>query len=95
MVLSGILPQGMSLEDLKGEHNSRPRNPKIAEACFKAGYIDTWGRGTLKIIHACKEADLAEPLQEETNGGIAITLFKQEEGKNSENIRNEFGINLE
>lgn len=91
----GILPQGLSLEDLKGEHNSRPRNPKIAEACFKAGYIDTWGRGTLKIINACREAGLAEPLLEETNGGIAITLFKKEDGMNSESVRNPFGKSSE
>ena len=91
----GGLPFGLTLEELKGEHNSRPRNPKIAEACFKAGYIDTWGRGTLKIINACKEAGLTEPMLEETNGGIAITLFKKADGKNSETIRKEFGKNSE
>jgi ATP-dependent DNA helicase RecG len=46
----GGLPLGLTLEELKGEHNSRPRNPKIAKACFMAGYIDAWGRGTLKNI---------------------------------------------
>jgi ATP-dependent DNA helicase RecG len=46
----GGLPLGLTLEELKGEHNSRPRNPKIAKTCFIAGYIDAWGRGTLKII---------------------------------------------
>jgi ATP-dependent DNA helicase RecG len=91
----GILPNGLTLDDLKSEHNSRPRNPKIAKACFMAGYIDTWGRGTLKIIEACKEAGLAEPLIEETNGGISVTLFQKEFGKPSEEIRNEFGKNSE
>jgi ATP-dependent DNA helicase RecG len=28
----GGLPFGLSIEELKGEHNSRPRNPKIAKA---------------------------------------------------------------
>ena len=91
----GGLPLGLTLEELKGEHNSRPRNPKIAEACFKAGYIDTWGRGTLKIINACKEAGLTEPMLEETNGGIAITLFKKADGSHSETIRKPFGNNSE
>jgi ATP-dependent DNA helicase RecG len=91
----GTLPQGLTLENLKAEHNSRPRNPKIAKACFMAGYIDTWGRGTLKIIAACKEAGLVEPLIEETNGGIAVTLFNREFGKASEDLRNKFGISLE
>lgn len=91
----GTLPQGLTLENLKAEHNSRPRNPKIAKACFMAGYIDTWGRGTLKIIAACKEAGLVEPLIEETNGGIAVTLFNREFGKASEDLRNKFGRNSE
>ena len=91
----GGLPLGLTLEELKGEHNSRPRNPKIAEACFKAGYIDTWGRGTLKIINACKEAGLTEPMLEETNGGIAITLFKKADGSHLETIRKPFGNNSE
>lgn len=57
----GLLPYGLDVSSLKVEHNSRPRNPKIADACFKSGYIDAWGRGTLKIIEACKEAGLPEP----------------------------------
>jgi ATP-dependent DNA helicase RecG len=73
----GILPLGLSLEDLKVEHNSRPRNPKIADACFLAGYIDTWGRGTLKIINACKEAGLPAPEIKEMNGGVEVTLFNR------------------
>jgi len=73
----GLLPFGLSLEDLKSDHNSRPRNPIIANACFFAGYIDTWGRGTLKIINACKEAGLPEPEIKEMNGGVEVTIFLQ------------------
>jgi len=71
----GGLPYGLSLEDLKLEHNSRPRNPIIANACFFAGYIDTWGRGTLKIINSCKEAGLPEPEIREKDGGVSVTIF--------------------
>lgn len=91
----GGLPQGLSLEDLKEEHNSRPRNPKIAEACFKAGYIDAWGRGTIKIINSCKEAGLPEPEIIEKDGGIQITIFNNHETGSSEGIREEFGKNSE
>jgi ATP-dependent DNA helicase RecG len=73
----GGLPLGLTLEDLKSEHNSRPRNPIIANACFFAGYIDTWGRGTLKIIKACKEAGLPEPEIKEMNGGIEVTIYNK------------------
>ena len=41
------------------------------------GYIDTCGRGTLKIINACKEAGLPEPDIKEMNGGVEVTIFLQ------------------
>jgi ATP-dependent DNA helicase RecG len=72
----GLLPQGLTLESLRHHHPSRPRNPIIADICFKAGYIDAWGRGTLKIINSCREAELPEPDIKEQHGGISVTLFK-------------------
>ena len=44
--------------------------------CFKGGYIDAWGRGIVKIMMACKEAQLPEPEIQEFQNGILITLFK-------------------
>lgn len=72
----GNLPEGMALESLKRHHISRPRNPIIADICFKAGYIDSWGRGTLKIINSCKDAGLPEPTITALDGGILVSLFK-------------------
>jgi len=72
----GTLPDGLTLEALKRSHSSRPRNPIIADVCFKGGYIDAWGRGTIKIIDTCKQADLPEPEMIELDGGFSITLFK-------------------
>jgi ATP-dependent DNA helicase RecG len=72
----GYLPQGLTLEALKRQHPSRPRNPLIADVCFKGGYIDAWGRGTLKIINACNEAGLPEPEMKEQDGGMLVTLFR-------------------
>lgn len=72
----GFLPEGLTLEALKRQHPSRPRNPLIADVCFKAGYIDAWGRGTLKIINSCREASLPEPEMKEQDGGMLVTLFK-------------------
>lgn len=73
----GLLPYGLDVASLKTEHSSRPRNPKIADACFKSGYIDAWGRGTLKIIETCKEAGLPEPEIIEKDGGVQVTLYKE------------------
>ncbi|OGU77959.1 MAG: transcriptional regulator [Stygiobacter sp. RIFOXYA12_FULL_38_9] len=72
----GTLPEGLTNEILKHQHPSVPRNPIIADVCFKGGYIDSWGRGTLKIISACKEANLPEPELKEMHGGFSVTLFK-------------------
>jgi ATP-dependent DNA helicase RecG len=72
----GILPAGITFADLRGNHPSKPRNPIIADVCFKGGYIDAWGRGTLKIITACRDAELPEPEMKEEFGGVMITLFK-------------------
>jgi ATP-dependent DNA helicase RecG len=72
----GTLPEGLTFEALKGFHTSRPRNVLIADVCFKGGFIDSWGRGTLKIYDACKQAELPEPEIKEFQGGILVTLFK-------------------
>ena len=61
---------------MKRSHSSRPRNPIIADVTFKGGYIEAWGRGTIKIIDTCKEAELPEPEMQELDGGFNITLFK-------------------
>jgi ATP-dependent DNA helicase RecG len=72
----GSLPAGLTLAALKRSHSSRPRNPIIADVAFKGGYIDAWGRGTIKILDTCKEADLPEPEMQEQDGGFSITLYK-------------------
>jgi ATP-dependent DNA helicase RecG len=73
----GTLPEGITLAELTGTHSSFPRNPALAEACFKGGYIDAWGSGTIKIVDACKAAGLPEPTMEEKWGGFIVTLFKE------------------
>jgi len=72
----GILPEELSVEKLKGEHSSYPRNKNIANVFFKAGYIESWGRGTNKIINSCLEAGLPEPIITEEMGGVSITFLK-------------------
>jgi ATP-dependent DNA helicase RecG len=72
------VPKILDALALKHHDVSRPRNPLIADVSFKASYIDTWGRGTLKIINSCKEAGLPEPDMVEFNGGLLVTAFKDE-----------------
>ncbi len=86
----GTLPEGISLESLRRAHSSHPRNPLIADVCFKGGYIDSWGRGTLKIINACREAELPEPNIAEQDGGVLVEIFKNRH--TAENLRR-MGLN--
>jgi len=63
----GQLPENWTIEDLMRKHSSIPYNPDIANAFFRAGYIEAWGRGTIKIIEQCKEQQL--PIPEFLNNG--------------------------
>jgi len=72
----GTLPDGITLDKLTKPHSSYPRNPILAEACFRGGYIDSWGSGIMKIIDSCKMAGLPTPMIEEDGGGIIVRLFK-------------------
>lgn len=72
----GKLPVDIPLERLTQKHPSRPRNKHIAEAFFRAGYIESWGRGIEKILTAFKEAGLPEPIFEESFGGVMVTFLK-------------------
>ena len=71
---AGTLPAELTIEQLFQTHESIPRNPLIAEVCYKAGYIDSWGRGVEKISSACKEAGLPGPRFMERSGGMLVEL---------------------
>lgn len=45
IISTGLLPPGISLDDLKRMHVSRPRNPVIAAVFYRRGLIEQWGRG--------------------------------------------------
>lgn len=58
---SSMLPFGWTVETLLGSHTSRPYNPDIARVFYRAGYIESWGRGIQKICDACKNLGAEEP----------------------------------
>ncbi|MBD3418775.1 MAG: hypothetical protein GF398_01530 [Chitinivibrionales bacterium] len=72
----GGLPSPLTIHDLKVIHPSRPRNELIADVFFKAGLIETWGHGTLKMVEICKEQGLKEPVYVEEFGGFSVKLSK-------------------
>ncbi len=73
----GKLPNQIKLADLKRNHVSLPHNPDIAQICFLKGYIEKIGRGTLKIVEACKNAGLREPVWSAEDSSIKLTFFSK------------------
>jgi ATP-dependent DNA helicase RecG len=61
---------------LYDEHPSRPYNPDIANAFFRSGYVEAWGRGIDKMSEKCVAAGLPAPEMKEKEGGFVVTLFK-------------------
>ncbi|MCW3131268.1 MAG: helix-turn-helix domain-containing protein [Candidatus Methanospirare jalkutatii] len=72
----GKLPEGITIEDLKREHVSRPRNKLLAMVFYYAGLIERWGTGTTRIVSLCKEHGLPEPEFKEEFGGFTVELWK-------------------
>ena len=70
----GLLPEGYTIATLLGKHSSRPRNLNIAEVFYRAGFVETWGRGFRKIREGFAAANLPMPTFEETCGGIQVTI---------------------
>ena len=64
-----VLPEGWGVDNLLREHASLPYNPNIANAFFRAGEIEAWGRGIQRIFEACRLEGAPEPkLRHEANG---------------------------
>ena len=70
----GKLPDGITVDLLRVEHASHPRNKTIARLLFLAGYIEQWGSGTLSMIAACKRDGLPEPQFQETGSDFIVTF---------------------
>jgi ATP-dependent DNA helicase RecG len=66
----GQLPPDWTVEKLKGKHESEPFNPDIANAFFRAGMIEAWGRGIEKIMAACTKQGNPTPTMRPENSGF-------------------------
>lgn len=71
----GQLPENWTVDRLTQKHPSKPFNPDIANTLFRAGYIESWGRGTIKIIKACKAHKIAPPIFANIAPDFEVTLI--------------------
>lgn len=68
----GQLPPDWSLERLLGKHPSQPANPDIANAFFRAGLIESWGRGIDLIRSTCTAQGYPVPQFRADASGLGI-----------------------
>ena len=92
----GGLPAPLTPEDLLRDHDSIPRNPKIAAAFFFAGLVEQWGTGTIRMAAALKEAGHSGPefdvkaagrFRVILRQGPAVKVRLQEMGLNSRQLQ--------
>ena len=86
----GTLIEGLTTADLQKPHISRRRNPTLAMAMFRGGLVETWGRGTLKMIAECRTWGLPDPLFEDKQGGVWVTFFAD---RYQEDLLRQAGLN--
>ena len=74
----GTLPDGYTIDTLYHKHASRPRNHNIADVFYKAGFVETRGRGIKKICDGFVDDGFEPPVFEEDCGGILVTVRRKD-----------------
>lgn len=70
----GTLPDQMPLSRLFQKHSSIPFNPDVANALFRSGDIEAWGRGYRKILNSVLEVRQLPPRIENISG-LMLTYY--------------------
>ncbi len=70
----GVLPEHWTVESLLEKHPSRPFNPLVANTLFRAGHIESWGRGIEKIAAECKKHGIEPPDYNYKLSGLMLTF---------------------
>ena len=72
----GGLPPGLTLEEIR-RGVSKLRNRVIGRVFHELGLIEQWGSGIQRMIGACEQAGLSEPVFEEIGSGFRVTIHSQ------------------
>ncbi|MBL9076366.1 MAG: putative DNA binding domain-containing protein [Planctomycetes bacterium] len=70
----GELPERWTVRQLLGKHPSLPFNPLLANAFFRAGYVESWGRGIERVQAACKAHGITKPDFDVATSGVMVTF---------------------
>ncbi len=83
---AGILPDGFDAKMASNEHLSNPRNHLIASVFYRAGFIESWGRGISKVCKAFNEANLVAPTFENFWNGTLVKIPRNKKEQMPEQI---------
>jgi ATP-dependent DNA helicase RecG len=70
----GHLPDQWTQQQLLAKHPSHPFNPLLASAFFRAGYVESWGRGIEKILSECRKLNIPTRLFHTGLSGLMLTF---------------------
>ena len=73
----GLLPKELTPAALLQKHSSYPRNHNIANVFYKAGFVESWGRGFKKIAEEFERVSLPLPTIEENGGGVMAIIQRK------------------
>ena len=73
----GLLPEELTPADLLKKHSSYPRNHNIANVFYKAGFVESWGRGYKKISEELERVNMPLPVIEENGGGVMAVIKRK------------------
>ncbi len=77
LINTGLLPKGITIDQLKEVHSSHPRNPYITDVFNKRGLIEAMGMGTQQIINVCAQEGMKEPVFFEQAGTFGVCLWSR------------------
>lgn len=70
----GLLPPGLSIDELGELNQSIPRNRRIANVLYYHKLFESWGRGIRLILDGCVEAGHPVPAYSINSGGLLLTM---------------------
>lgn len=74
------------MEKLLGKHESIPYNPEIANAFFRAGLIESWGRGIERIVETCKKESYPIPEWKVEPNGLWVVFMLEAQANQLETV---------
>ena len=75
IVSPGPLRFGLTIRELRQPHPSLKLNPRIANAFYLRGIIESWGRGTLRMMELTTSSGLPEPEFESSSHSFTVRFL--------------------